>query len=65
MYAVIKGKKIVRDDYREEQILIAFRPMDETFEVADAAIRRDPEYIQDISQLWPPPFQGTGSSRIS
>ena len=52
LYAVLKGKKIVRDDYSEEQIYIAFRPRDETFEVADAAIRRDPEFILDISQLW-------------
>ncbi len=34
------------------QIQIAFRPRDALFEVADAAIRRDPEFIPDISKLW-------------
>src|SRR5690606_23193266 len=31
---------------------IAFRPRDCQFEVADAAIRRGPEFIPDISGLW-------------
>ena len=33
-------------------IKIAFRPRDGKFEVSDAAIRRDPEFIPDISKLW-------------
>ena len=40
------------DDFRERQIEVAFRPRDGRFEVADAAIRRDPEWIPDISALW-------------
>jgi len=52
LYAVIKGIPVVRKDYSQEQIHIAFRPRDQKFEVADAAIRRDPEFITDISQLW-------------
>lgn len=39
-------------DYVPYQINIGFRPRDSHFEVTDAAIRRDPEYISDISQLW-------------
>jgi hypothetical protein len=31
---------------------LAFRPKDGSFEVTDAAIRRDPEYISNISELW-------------
>jgi hypothetical protein len=54
LYAVLKGIPVVREDYRTERICIAFRPTDQKFEVADAAIRRDPEYIQDISTLWSP-----------
>lgn len=54
LYAVLKGIFVVREDYRAERIYIAFRPTDQKFEVADAAIRRDPEYIQDISTLWSP-----------
>ena len=40
------------EDYVPYQIHIGFRPRDSHFEVTDAAIRRDPEYISDISQLW-------------
>src|SRR5258708_15216945 len=53
-YAVLKGISVVREDYRTESIYIAFRPTDQKFEVADAAIRRDPEFIQDISTIWSP-----------
>lgn len=52
LYAVLKGKSIIREDYSEQKIVIAFRPLDATFAVTDAAILRDPEYITDISQLW-------------
>jgi hypothetical protein len=52
LFAVLKGISVVREDYKIERISIAFRPKDQKFEVADAAIRRDPEFIQDISTLW-------------
>ena len=52
LYAVLKGRNIIRSDYTEQSIQIAFRPSDAKFEVADAAIRRDPEYIHNISELW-------------
>jgi hypothetical protein len=52
LYAVIKGVPVKRENFQEEHIVIAFRPSDQRFEVADAAIRRDPEFIPDISALW-------------
>ena len=52
LFAVMTGAKVVRDDYTEAQIRIAFRPADGTFAVTDAAIEKDPEYIADISILW-------------
>ena len=52
LFAVLKGVAVKREDFQEERIQIAFRPRDERFEVADVAIRRDPEFIADISQLW-------------
>jgi hypothetical protein len=52
LYAVFRGKKVLDDDYRERQIEIAFRPRDGRFEVADAATRRDPEWIPNVSELW-------------
>ena len=54
LYAVITGAKIVKDDYSEGRIRIAFRPDDATFAVADAATGKDPEFIADISALWVP-----------
>jgi hypothetical protein len=52
LYAVIKGKKVIREDYDEEFIEIAFHPLEDKFEVADAAIRRDKHWIPNISRLW-------------
>lgn len=48
------GTKVLRDDYSETRIRIAFRPVDAMFAVTDAAIEKDPEYIPDISLLWQP-----------
>lgn len=52
LFAVIKGHPVIREDFTEQRIQIAFRPADQSFEVADAANRRDPEFIADISELW-------------
>jgi uncharacterized protein with ParB-like and HNH nuclease domain len=52
LYAVIKSIPVVRENYATESIQIAFNPLLEKFEVADAAIRRDKAYIPDISRLW-------------
>lgn len=52
LYAVFRGKKVLDKDYRERKIEIAFRPRDGSFAVADAAIRKDHEWIPDISELW-------------
>lgn len=52
LFAVFRGKKVLDEDYKERQIEVAFRPRDGKFEVADAAIRRDPEWIANISEIW-------------
>ena len=52
LYAVFRGRHVLDDDYRERRIEIAFRPRDGRFEVADAAIKRDPEWIASISDIW-------------
>lgn len=52
LYAVMKGVQVVREDYHNENIFIAFNPLTEKFEVTDAAIRKDPEFISDISLVW-------------
>jgi len=52
LYAVVKGVPVVRENYDSEQICIAFNPLEERFEVVDAAIRRDKAFIPDISRIW-------------
>jgi len=52
LYAVMRGKPIIDDNYEERRLEIAFRPREGTFEVCDAATRRDPEFIPDISEIW-------------
>ncbi len=52
LYAVIKGAEVIDKDGCRRQIKIAFRPRDGRFEVPDAAIRRDPEFLPDVSELW-------------
>ena len=54
LYAVLKGIKVLRENYETEQIEIAFRPTDGSFQVCDAAIRKDPEYLPNISALFAP-----------
>ncbi len=52
LYAVVKRTPVVRDNYESELIKIAFSPIQEKFEVTDAAILRDKSYIPDMSILW-------------
>lgn len=52
LYAVIKGAEITFKDFRRGTISIAFRPRDGRFEVADAAIRKDPEFLPNITAIW-------------
>ncbi len=52
LYAVLRGRPVLGDDFREARIEIGFRPRDGAFEVTDAAIRNDPEFISNISELW-------------
>ena len=52
LYSVLRGQRVLDEDYRERRIEVAFRPRDGKFEVADAAVRKDPEWIADISEIW-------------
>lgn len=52
LYAVIKGVPIIRENYETEKIEIAFNPLTETFEVTDAAIKNNKQFIPNISVLW-------------
>ncbi|EFI36141.1 Protein of unknown function DUF2081 [Desulfonatronospira thiodismutans ASO3-1] len=52
LYAVIKSVPVLRENFETECIKIAFNPLEEKFEVSDAAIIRDKTFIPDISVLW-------------
>jgi hypothetical protein len=52
LFAVLTGRPILTKTFEQRYIRIAFRPEDQTFEVADAAIQRDAHFIPDITALW-------------
>ncbi|MBA2671749.1 MAG: DUF262 domain-containing protein [Gemmatimonadetes bacterium] len=54
LYAVMKGVEILRSNFKRERIRLAFNPLSERFDVADAAVVKDKAYIPDISELWQP-----------
>lgn len=52
LYAVMTGAAVIDKNFASRTIEIAFDPLSEKFEVADAAIRRDVRYISNISAIW-------------
>lgn len=52
LYAVITGELVYTEKFEHRRIRLAFRPSDETFDVSDAAVDNNPEYLNDITQLW-------------
>ena len=54
LYAVVKGAEVMRANFKRERIQLAFNPLLERFEVADATTAKDKAYIPDISVLWRP-----------
>ena len=52
LHAVLNNQPVLREDYSKEQIAIAFSPLEERFEVFDAAIAKDKSFIPNVSKLW-------------
>ena len=52
LYAVMRGIDVVGKDGAMRKITIAFRPRDGRFEVSDAAIRNDPEFLPNVTEIW-------------
>jgi hypothetical protein len=52
LFAVIKGISVIRENYDSEKIEIAFKPLEGKFDVADASIRKNPEWIPNISKCF-------------
>ena len=59
LFAVMTGTEILTSSFERKRIKIAFRPLDQTFEVADAAIQRDADFIPDITALWAEGYKST------
>lgn len=52
LYAVVKGQEVIRENYEKANILIAFNPLEEKFDIPDASTKKNPRYFQNISELW-------------
>lgn len=52
LFAVINRIQVLRNNYDKEIIRIAFNPLTEFFDVSNAAIEKDSEFIPDISVVW-------------
>jgi hypothetical protein len=61
LFAVMKGIEITNKEGFKERIQISFSPSTKTFEVLDAAVQKDPEFIHDISKVW---SSETGKTRF-
>jgi hypothetical protein len=62
LMAGLLGQEVLTKDYKTTRIRIAFHPVDEKFEVANPAIRKDPAWISDIADVFAP---GTGFLQIA
>ena len=52
LYAVMRGVDVIGKNGVTRRMAMAFRPRDGRFEVADAAIRNDPEFLPNVTELW-------------
>lgn len=59
LYAVLTGKPVLTKAFENRHIRIAFCPRDQAFEVTDAAIEKDPEFIPNINALWEDGYRPT------
>lgn len=50
--AALKGKEIFNKNYQRKRIIISFDPIEEKFDVANAAIQKSDSWIYDISKLF-------------
>jgi hypothetical protein len=52
LYSVFRGVAVKDENYEDRTITIAFNPIMEEFRVADAATQRNPEFINNITDLF-------------
>ena len=54
LMAALLGQRVLTKDYETVHIRIAFHPVEERFEVANPAIRKDSAWIHDITEIFSP-----------
>jgi hypothetical protein len=54
LMAALLGREVLTKDYETLRIRIAFHPLEERFEVANPAIRKDVAWIEDIAGVFAP-----------
>lgn len=54
LMAALLGQQVVTKDYEKVRIRIAFNPMEEKFEVANAATVKNSVWIKDVSEVFVP-----------
>jgi hypothetical protein len=52
LFSIIKGKKILDKDFNKIRPKIAFNPIEEKFEVWNSSINKNPEWIEDIFEIF-------------
>src|SRR5690606_1404300 len=52
MMAALLGQQVLNKNYKSIRITIAFHPIEERFEVANSAIRRNVAWIPDIARVF-------------
>ena len=56
LFAVLHGAPVIDEDYREVTVKIAFNPMTGKFDTQNAAIRNNPEWVDNVTDV----FQSEG-----
>ncbi|MBI5040762.1 MAG: DUF262 domain-containing protein [Gammaproteobacteria bacterium] len=54
LMASLLGVEVLTDDYETKHIQIAFNPQEETFEVANPAIRKNVAWLPDVAKVFEP-----------
>ena len=54
LMAALLGREVLTKDYETVRIRIAFHPLEEKFEVANPAIRKDAAWISDVAEIFSP-----------
>jgi len=54
LMAALLGRTVLTKDYEEVRVRIAFHPLEERFEVANPAIRKDPAWLPDVADVFAP-----------